>query len=90
MKPSSGVKPPYAHHDDVARLARTDLDLGQRCRTHQFRLQGRALEQQGTQTATAVRIDQSHAEPPQNMVFREGAKVNKSPIHTDAIISIWG
>jgi len=64
-----------AHHDDVALFAGADLDLGKRCRAGQFGLECVALEQQGTQTAATVRIDQSHAEPPLIMVFREGRRL---------------
>ena len=40
-------------------------------------LASEALE--SVQTATTVRIDQSHAEPPQNMVFREAQRLTNPP-----------
>ena len=78
-----------AHHDDVTLLAGADRDPGQRRRAGQFGLERLALEQQRAQTATAVRVDQSHAEPPQNMVFREGRRLT-NPLYPPMRLFLFG
>jgi hypothetical protein len=90
MKPSSGVKPPWPIMTMSPFSRELTVTLGSDAARASSALSASPSSNKGSQTAAAVRIDQSHAEPPQNMVFREGRKVNKSPIPADAIISIWG